>query len=298
MAFVLKVLSLLAITTPLLSLRIHARFDPDHMLKSDRWPTDKTWAWGNAGIQQWKESSGLHGVLDFPDSYDIDGKPCSFLTEYGTPARCGLEMTTWDLVNEYVFPNATVLELGARYGTTSCVISKRLHNSGQQVSVDPDYKVWTALESNLKAHNCNVNVLKGIVGKKDSDDEQQYDRIFNATDEQLKRLSVESSGGYGSQFGEESGHFVLTPLSLEHRYGLQFDTLVVDCELCFPKFVQTHVDFLQHVNTVILEVDIKNPEDSEYVETRHAMENLGFHLVEERTDTSWGWRGKHWVFSK
>ena len=50
------------------------------------------------------------------------------------------------LVKKFVKKNHTVLELGARYGTISCVINKILENKTNQVSVEPDEKIWNALE--------------------------------------------------------------------------------------------------------------------------------------------------------
>ena len=39
-----------------------------------------------------------------------------------------VEKTEQDLANEYILENDVVLELGARYGSVSCVINSKLNN--------------------------------------------------------------------------------------------------------------------------------------------------------------------------
>ena len=42
------------------------------------------------------------------------------------------------LIDALVPPDAVVLEVGARYGTTACMLALKTNNSGNVVSVDPD----------------------------------------------------------------------------------------------------------------------------------------------------------------
>ena len=50
---------------------------------------------------------------------------------------CGIEGDMWTMVHALLSPANTVLELGARYGTTSCAIAVATNNSGRVVSVEP-----------------------------------------------------------------------------------------------------------------------------------------------------------------
>jgi len=52
-----------------------------------------------------------------------------------------VEVPEQKLVNIYIQPDDVVLELGARYGTVSCNINKKLNNKLNQVSVEPDSRV-------------------------------------------------------------------------------------------------------------------------------------------------------------
>ena len=60
--------------------------------------------------------------------------------------------------DKYITPDCVVLELGARYGTVSCVINKKIGNPANQVSVEPDEQVWAALEANMVNNNCDFHV--------------------------------------------------------------------------------------------------------------------------------------------
>ena len=59
-----------------------------------------------------------------------------------------LEKQEQNLAKKYIKENDIVLELGARYGSVSCVINSKLSNKNNQVSVEPDSIVWEALEKN------------------------------------------------------------------------------------------------------------------------------------------------------
>ena len=65
-------------------------------------------------------------------------KPCSFATEEnGKPASCSVEAPEQAMVRAYVDETSTVLELGGRYGTTTCEIAAVQRNSGHLVTVAP-----------------------------------------------------------------------------------------------------------------------------------------------------------------
>ena len=50
------------------------------------------------------------------------------------------------LANKYIEENDVVFELGARYGSVSCIINSKLKYKTNQVVVQPDERVWEALE--------------------------------------------------------------------------------------------------------------------------------------------------------
>merc|ERR1719236_98191 len=76
------------------------------------------------------------GALDFQASLG-----CFFMTELGPKYDCNHEYDEQKLAQKYLPQNASVLELGSRYGVMSCAISQIQKGSGKLVSVEPDPKV-------------------------------------------------------------------------------------------------------------------------------------------------------------
>ena len=75
-----------------------------------------------------------------------------------------IEKVEQDLANQYILENDVVLELGARYGSVSCIINSKLNNKNNQVVVEPDNRVWNALELNRTNNNCEfipANIING-----------------------------------------------------------------------------------------------------------------------------------------
>jgi hypothetical protein len=73
------------------------------------------------------------------------------------------------LANKYILEDDIVLELGARYGSVSCIINSKLNNKNNQVVVEPDDRVWDALEKNRNSNNCKFNIVKGFISNKKLD---------------------------------------------------------------------------------------------------------------------------------
>jgi len=80
-----------------------------------------------------------------------------------------IEKVEQDLANKYILEDDIVLELGARYGSVSCTINSKLKNKYNQVVVEPDERVWNALEKNKNSNNCEFNIVKGFISNKKLD---------------------------------------------------------------------------------------------------------------------------------
>ena len=63
------------------------------------------------------------------------------------------------------FKDVTVLEMDARYGTVSCVISKVLNDPTKHVAVEPDSTVIEALTENKKNNNGQFFIYNGVISK-------------------------------------------------------------------------------------------------------------------------------------
>jgi precorrin-6B methylase 2 len=97
-----------------------------------------------------------------------------------------IEHDEQQIANKFISQNDIVLELGARYGSVSCIINSKLNNKYNQVVVEPDKRVWDALEQNRERNNCKFNIVKGFISNKKLD---------------LTNLDC-CHGGYGATFIE------------------------------------------------------------------------------------------------
>lgn len=152
-----------------------------------------------------------------------------------------LEVDEQKLVNTFIQPDDVVLELGARYGTVSCVINSKLNNKSNQVSVEPDERVWEALEKNMKLNKCSFNIIKGFISN--------------------KKLSLENLdncfGGYGSTFvdDEKSNIQSYTLDEVQNTFNLKFNVLVADCEGFLERFFDENETLYNQLDKIIFETD-------------------------------------------
>ena len=162
-----------------------------------------------------------------------------------------LSPAAWQQVIALVPPDAVVLELGARYGTTSCALAKATANSGRVVSVEPDSRVIASLLANREMHECNVAVVNGTVSSEDLT---------------FVRIRSEDSAGYAmrtARAGRNATPTVSGPAHIsnmafeevEKRLGHRIDTVLIDCEGCIGTVDER---LLWQARLLIVEEDMPN----------------------------------------
>ena len=162
------------------------------------------------------------------------------------------------LAHTYIEPGNTVLELGARYGSVSCIINKKLDNKTRQVSVEPDKNVWSALENNIQRNGCSIILHKGFVSRKPLD---LLPYGYAATSVPTQTPTVQS----------------LTIEELEELHNLQFDTLVADCEGFLQEFFAENPHLYEQLTTIIFEADY--PDKCDYTKFRETLRSHGFREI-------------------
>lgn len=152
-----------------------------------------------------------------------------------------IENEEQDLAREYILEDDIVLELGARYGSVSCTINSKLKNKSNQVVVEPDGRVWDALEKNKINNNCEFNIVKGFISNKKLD---------------LTNLDC-CEGGYGSTFIENENTLIpsYSLNEIKQIYNLNFNVLVADCEGFLEVFFDENPDFYDDLRLIIFEAD-------------------------------------------
>jgi len=148
----------------------------------------------------------------------------AFINETGGPVhRQGCLQNKAQKVMDHVPVGAKVLEMGARFGVVTCAIARKVGPTGQVIAVEPDKRVWPALEHNLKHFCPQVKLIKGAVAN--------TPLHFNANpDNRLLSHTVSNKTNDSAVVAIKTMRFD----KLEHQYNLAFDTVWADCQGCFP----------------------------------------------------------------
>ena len=162
---------------------------------------------------------------------------------------------------KYITKNCVVLELGARYGAVSCIINKMIENPSNQVSIEPDERVWAALEDNMMRSNCEFSVVKGMISK--------------------RPMGLHLAGSATTAFHVERSnipHYTIE--EIEAKYGLVFDTLVADCEGFLEIFFDENPKLYDQLNLIIMEKDY--PQKCNYAKIAANLTQHNFVLIESK----------------
>jgi FkbM family methyltransferase len=173
-----------------------------------------------------------------------------------------LEKEEQNLANKYILPFDSILELGARYGSVSCISNLKLDNKSNHVVVEPDTRVWDALEYNKINNNCDFNIVKGFLSNKKLD-------LINLN---------EYYGGYGSTSIEvENTNIPSYNLKeIKNNYNInKFNVLIADCEGFLETFFAENYDIINDLRLIIFEADYEDKCD--YNKLRKMFKNNKFH---------------------
>jgi FkbM family methyltransferase len=182
-----------------------------------------------------------------------------------------IEKPEQDLANKYILENDIVLELGARYGSVSCIINSKLNNKKNQVVVEPDDRVWDALEKNKINNGCEFSIVKGFISNKKLD---------------LTNLN-ECLGGYGATFIENNTTKIpsYTLDEIKKKYNLNFNVLVADCEGFLEVFFDENPEFYDNLRLIIFEADY--PEKCNYKKIKNKLMEKRFNKILEGHQNVW-----------
>jgi FkbM family methyltransferase len=183
------------------------------------------------------------------------------LDQNGTPVDINfMEKQEQDLANQYIQENDIVLELGARYGSVSCVINSKLNCKTNQVVVEPDDRVWEVLERNKHVNHCEFHIIKGFISAK-----------------KLGLINLDHHfGGYATTYIENTDTTIesITLTDVKKNYKLNFNVLVADCEGFLEVFFDENPDFYDDLRLVIFEADYV--EKCNYDKIRTTLKEKGF----------------------
>jgi FkbM family methyltransferase len=171
-----------------------------------------------------------------------------------------IECKEQNLAKAYVKTDDTVLELGARYGSVSCIVNNILNIKTNHVVVEPDDTVWSVLSYNKKNNNSHFHIVEGIIGN--------------------KSLSL-IKDGYATRCSSNTVDNTIKYFSLQDiktKYSINYFTvLIADCEGCLPDFLKENKEILHSLRLVIFETD--NKQSVNYNDIHQMMSDYNFNCV-------------------
>lgn len=186
-----------------------------------------------------------------------------------------MEATEQEQAEKYIDKYDKVLELGVRYGTVTYRILNKLDSTDNYVGVEPDSRVWSTINHNLKSFN-NVNIVHGFISRTP-----------------LALEELDSYYGYGTTSTKNSDstipHFTLE--EIENKYNISFNVLVADCEGFLEQFLDENEKLYKQLRMILFEEDYPNKCNYEKIKQKlrdhdfKVIENSGMHQVWKKLDT-------------
>ena len=147
------------------------------------------------------------------------------------------------LLKKYLDGHENVLELGACIGVVSCMTNSLLNYPENQISVEANPELISYLKNNKEINECKFIILNGIVSENEEVSFYIYDAAFS-----------------GSTFKKENSNYQrkvkiggFTPQQLEEKYGIEFNTLIMDIEGGEFEFIEKFKPWLLKVKKLFIE---------------------------------------------
>lgn len=168
--------------------------------------------------------------------------------DYGTLNE---ELMEQKLAVEFIPSNACVLEIGGNIGRNSCVIARLLDDSANLVVVESDPVLASKNRHNRDLNNLTYKIEAAAIS--------QHPMIQHSWDTRYHDMEKPIPEGW-------KPIATITWSGLKAKYGIRFDTLVLDCEGAFYYILQEEPNFLDGFNLVQIENDFHDLAHKEFVD--------------------------------
>ena len=189
------------------------------------------------------------------------------LNEQGNPINTfTIEKTEQEYAHKYIEPNDVVLELGARYGSVSVVINKKLSDPTQQIVVEPDDRVWEVLTENRDRNDCKFHIIEGFISK---------------TNHKLTNLQDCLNGYASTAIPAETSTIPSYDLEeLQVQYKMNFNVLVADCEGFLETFLDQYPFLYDQLRLIMFEADY--PEKCDYTKIKNILQRKALNFLTKK----------------
>jgi FkbM family methyltransferase len=151
-----------------------------------------------------------------------------------------LERTEQIHAYKYIEPNDVILELGGRYGMAAVYANAKLANKRNHLVVEPDSTVIEALQKNKESHYADFQIFNGYVSKKAMKLVREENPIG------LANFSVPANEGDAESKTLEQ---------IKKETGLEFNTLIADCEGFLEQFIDENYPEILNIDKFLFECD-------------------------------------------
>jgi hypothetical protein len=180
------------------------------------------------------------------------------------------ETTEQWIAETYISQDAVVLELGGRYGVVSSKINQRLNVKTNHLVVEPDSEIFNVMSKNLIKKGCGCKVFNGVISKQS----QFFQKAGLSSRTRCEPCSSES--------------YLVPNKSLQEiidEFGLQFDTLVADCEGCLEHFFTENIDYIHKFKMITFEEDYGN--ECNYDKIKQILKDNNFECIRPGGHSVW-----------
>ena len=170
-------------------------------------------------------------------------------------------------LSEHLSPDAKVLELGSCLGYVSCLTNQLLKNKSQHLVLEANPQLIPWIEKNKRENDCEFAIENSIVSNQKMNDFYIHDLIVGGSAKRKTAHKIEIKGE--------------TFESLRSRYGIYFDTLIMDIEGGELHLFQNHKEGIAKFDKIFMEVhpfaNILTPEEAQ--ECEDILADLGFEIT-------------------
>lgn len=167
-------------------------------------------------------------------------------------------------LEKYLAPDACVLELGSCLGYVSCLTNQLLHDKSKHVVLEANPQLIPWIQKNKDANACSFAIENSIVSNNPKNTFYLHHLIVGGSSKRKTAHRIEVKG--------------VGVADLELKYGLSFDTLVMDIEGGELELFRTQKNSIQAFRMIFMEV---HPfagilTDEEALECENILQSLGF----------------------
>ncbi len=159
----------------------------------------------------------------------------------------------------FIPKEAKVLELGSNIGRVSLIISNKLEDSSNLVTLETDFDNYLILEKNRIENNFKFHSINAALSK--------------------RRLIQKGWNTYPSEI-DVPGFTSVPTITLDeiiNKYNINFDTLMCDCEGALYYILIDFPELLNNLNLIIIENDFLNANEKIFVDEK--FKEKGFNVI-------------------